>query len=193
MRASGYERDADDWYQEQPDADEALLRVEPLAGLRCWDPAAGGGNIPKVLGAHGIECRASDIVDRGWPRTVVSDFFFFLAKENECDAIVSNPPFREFIPWTRHALTMAPLVILLLPTAFLEGTRERKAFYDRTPPARVWTSRARISMPPGKLVGPDGLMEGKDGKRRKPAGGTRCFSWFVFVKGHTGFYQGGWC
>lgn len=68
MRASGYDRATGDWYVEPPWIVEALLDAEKLEGV-CWDPFCGAGNIPSILQEHGILCRASDLVDRGYGAT----------------------------------------------------------------------------------------------------------------------------
>ena len=65
MRASGYERAAADWYVEPAWIVHALLDVEDFPGLS-WDPACGGGNIPKILRQRGMLAEGTDMVDRGF-------------------------------------------------------------------------------------------------------------------------------
>jgi hypothetical protein len=172
---SGYNRVAKDWYIEPPEFVHDLLDVEDFPGVTL-DPCCGVGTIPKVFRARGLECRGSDIVDRGYG--TVADFF---SLTEPVDNIVSNPPFNllekgEFVD---HALSLARhKIVVVARLAFLEAERRRE-FFKRVPFARVWISIARVSMPPG-------------GTDIPAKGGKTCYGWFVFCHGHTGSWRGGW-
>jgi hypothetical protein len=175
MRASGYERAADDWYQEPAWIVDALLRVEVLSDGLVWDPACGGGNIPERLKAAGCHAFGSDLADRGYGE-VATDF---LCQTKPVRHIVSNPPYGIIEPFIRHALDLTTgKVCILARLAFLEGKR-REEFFKTTPLARVLVSRRRVSMPPG-------------GSGIKATGGTVAFAWFVFEHGHSGPATVGW-
>lgn len=177
MRASGYARVANDWYVESPESVLALLNKEPIGtASMCLDPCCGAGNIPRVLRAQGITCLGSDIVDRGYGS--VGDFF---EREPGCgvNVVISNPPYGVMERFIEHALRVADdRVIILGRLALLEG-QSRGALFDRTPLARVWVSRKRISMPPG-------------GGEVKAGGGSVAFAWFVWQHGWFGPPQLGW-
>ena len=85
MRASGYDRVTADWYVEPASCVDALLAAEPLTGTSL-DPSCGGGNIPKTLHRHGMDCLASDIIDRGYGE--VGNFF---DRTEMVDNIITNP------------------------------------------------------------------------------------------------------
>jgi hypothetical protein len=176
------ERAENDWYVDQPEAIEALLRVERFSGVS-WDPACGLGTIPKAMDEAGLDCFGSDLVDRGYE---FADILDFLADEPEGDGedvdnVVSNPPFNLARPFIDKALTIAShKVAMLLPLTFLEGQRKVE-WLGKTPLARVHVFTWRISMPPGEL-----LVSGKV----KPEGGKKCFAWFVWEHGHVGPWQG---
>lgn len=72
-RSSGYDRQADEWYQEPRRAVDALLKVEEFEGV-IYDPACGGGNIPEACRARRLPFVGSDIPNRGWPHTILGDF-----------------------------------------------------------------------------------------------------------------------
>ena len=172
------ERAANDFYVDAPEAIEALLRVERFSGAS-WDGACGTGTIPKAMRDAGLDCFASDIVDRGFPGVALLNF---LADEPDgsgehVDNIVSNPPFnlaREFID---KALTIAAhKVAMLLPLTFLEGQR-KAAWLQAKPLARVHVFTWRINMPPGELLAAGKVELG---------GGKKCFAWFVFEHGWRG-------
>lgn len=173
MRASGYERAANDWYCEPAWIVEALLDVETFDGMT-WDPACGGGTIPKTFAARGLESDGSDIVNRGYGR--VADFFETTGSPPN---IASNPPYGVIERFIDHALALTTgKVAILARLALLESVRRRE-FFARTPLARVWVSSRRVSMPPG-------------GSGVKAAGGTIAFAWFVWDHAHSGPPTLGW-
>lgn len=167
-------RAAHDWYQDQPEATEALLRVERFAGLS-WDPACGVGTIPKVLAGHDLVCKRSDIVDRGCGAMVAD----FLAERPAChvDNIISNPPYGVAQAFAERALSIARhKVAFLLPLTFLEGMK-RAQWLAASPLARVHVFSWRISMPPGELLAAGAV---------KAQGGKKAFAWFVWEQGWEG-------
>ena len=173
MRASGYDRVANDWYVEPRWAIDALLDAEPVSGLS-WDPSCGGGNIPEAMKARGLECVASDIAPRGY-----GDVFDFLTSGERADNIITNPPYGVIEQYAQHALAATThKVALLARLAFLEG-RKRQAFFRSTPLARVWVSSRRMSMPPG-------------GSGIEAKGGAIAYAWFVWEHGYTGKPVLGW-
>lgn len=174
MRASGYERVDNDWYTEPRWLVDALLDVEPLAGVS-WDPSCGGGNIPKAVRARDRACWGSDIADRGFGTTGL-DFF---EAQATADNIITNPPYRTIEPYIRRALDKTTgKVCVLARLAFLEGMKRREMFRT-TPLARVWVSSRRASMPPG-------------GSNVEAKGGAIAYGWFVFEHGHVGAPSVGW-
>lgn len=174
-------RAENDWYVDQPEASEALLRAERFSGVS-WDPACGLGTIPSTFGKVGMVCCASDLVDRGYKGTRDRPFAvenFLEVEESACeiDNIVSNPPFNLARPFVDKALAIAGhKVAMLLPLTFLEGQR-KGPWLKSTPLARVHVFTWRISMPPGEL-----LVSGAV----KPEGGKKCFAWFVWEHGWQG-------
>lgn len=174
------DRATNDFYIDQPEAIEALLRVERFSGLS-WDPACGTGTIPWGMHKAGLDVTASDIVDRGFGQRCgsffVADFLKTTSPAPRIDNVVSNPPFnlaREFI---ECALTMAShKVAMLLPLTFLEGQR-KAAWLQAQPLARVHVFTWRINMPPGELFLAGNVELG---------GGKKCFAWFVFEHGWRG-------
>lgn len=166
-------RAANDYYQDQPEATEALLRAERFSGMS-WDPACGVGTIPRVLHRAGLSVMGSDIVDRGYSGDVAD---FLKTPARLVDNIISNPPFKHAREFAECALVMAShKVAFLLPLTFLEGAA-RARWLETTPLARVHVFSWRISMPPGEL-----LQSGKV----KPEGGKKAFAWFVWERGWKG-------
>lgn len=176
-RGSGYDRAAADWYQEPKRAIDELLDVETFDGM-IWDPACGGGNIPKACAARGIHSVASDIADRGYGKPGV-DFLRggFLPGARH---IITNPPFNLGVQFTLHALSLVyGKVAILQRTAWLEGENRYHLLFAHGKLARVWQFRRRISMPPG-------------GRDIPAKNGSTSYAWFVFDPSHVGDPALGW-
>jgi hypothetical protein len=174
-RSSGYNRQAQDWYVEPALAVHELLDVETFDGL-VWDPACGGGNIPRVCRERGMGAVGSDIVQRG-PAHWVEDFL-----QSTCDAypsIVTNPPFGLAEEFAAHGMRLANKVAILQRLTWLEGEGRFQRLFSRNLLARVWQFRSRISMPPGD-------------SGAEPKGGSVAFAWFVFECAHSGAPALGW-
>lgn len=171
MRASGYERNADDWYVEPAWAVDSLIQAERKFVGTVLDPCCGGGNIVTRLEMAGIRAFGGDIKPR-WSRAVIHSFDGSL-EGYQPDSVVSNPPYnlaREFIDCALKHTT--DRVCVLLRLAFLEGMKRRE-WFGTVPLARVWVSSRRMSMPPG-------------GSDVPAKGGAVAYAWFVFEHGHRG-------
>ena len=159
---SGYERDADDWYVEPAHAVDWLLARERFVG-NVWDPACGGGNIPKRCLIAGHDVIATDLVDRGYG----DGGHDFLRTHQMVDNVICNPPYRLGQEFVRQALKCAVRkVAMLLPLSFLESQR-RKSLFETTPVNVVYVFSPRISMPPGNVS-------------TKATGGKKAYCWIVW-------------
>jgi len=163
-----------DCYETPPVAVEALLRVEKLPH-RLWEPAAGRGRIVDVLRAHDHEVVGSDLVDYGRP-----DFFsrrdFLLERKlpDGCEGIVTNPPFKLIEQFVRHALELAPqLVVMLARLAFLESQR-RCDILEGAGLARVHVFRKRLP------------MMHRDRWAGRKANSGMAFAWMVWDRNYIG-------
>jgi hypothetical protein len=104
--------------------------------------------------------------------------------------LISNPPFARieniilhFLPLVRQKL------ILLARLNILEG-QDRRRLFGASPPARVWVSSRRASMPPGNLAHPRdqfGAMV-----PLPASGGSTAYCWVVWDKAYTGPPILGW-
>lgn len=180
MRASGYDRVDNDWYVESPACVDAMLAAERVQGS-VWDPAAGGGNIPRRCEAAGLAARGSDIVQRA-PGILEHDFFQDAAQLPWFDhqvSVITNPPFKAAEEFVKRALYLVSgRVIVLQRLAWLES-RKRREFFRQTGLSHVWVHSSRISMPPG-------------GSDVPAKGGSIAFAWFVWRRQHVGPPTLGW-
>lgn len=173
-RSSGYERQAQDWYCEPPEAVRALLSVE-IFPPTVWDPACGKGTIPHVCQDLGIDAIGTDIVQRGGAKWTVD----FLESRDRAESVITNPPFNLAVEFTLKALTFAHKVAVLQRLTWLEGKTRHERLFSKGHLARVWQFSGRISMPPGDSESP-------------AKGGSVAFAWFVFDPKHVGTFRGGW-
>ena len=169
-RSSGYDRQAENWYQESAGCVDAVIAAEGFDGL-VYDPAAGEGNIPRRCAAAGINCIGSDVIDRGAGFPVL-DFLAMLdgaADGYSCEVshVLCNPPFDVSQQFVERALDLVPgKVVVLQRLAWLEG-QKRRLFFERTRLSHVWVHSSRISMPPG-------------GQGIVATGGAVAYAWYVW-------------
>jgi hypothetical protein len=194
-------RHPDDWYVEEPWVSRRLFEIMPLFGnsppgrkITVLDPACGFGRIVASANTAGYEAIGSDIVQRapGIPGFQVRDFLDQQQPVEPVDWIASNPPFKHCRmrfkkdpppPFVLRALEVAREgVALLLPLPWIAGDTRRK-WLETAGLYRVLVVTPRPSMPPGPVI-----EAGEE-----PGGGEEDFAWFIFRKGHTGPWLGGWC
>lgn len=138
---SGYERLAGDRYFTEPWLTNVLMRYL-LADLlemegKVWEPAAGRGDMARVLMDRGLEVFASDIdtseFDRGLCDAMQLDFLNddFDPALMGLSAIVTNPPYsRKAEKFLRRALAYKDIriVAMLMRTEFSSGSRRVDLF-----------------------------------------------------------------
>lgn len=111
MVASGFERNAAEFYPEPPWVIEALLKLWRPRGTVIWDPACGTGTIPRVFRAAGYRVVGSDLYPPDHPAghsERAPDAYsedFFLAPLR-APTIVCNPPYSIAPQFVRHAVEL---------------------------------------------------------------------------------------
>lgn len=135
--ASNYARAANDLYQTEPWATEALLRHFPVAGMDVWEPAAGNHLMADVLREAGADrVWTSDVATYDRPHDQTFDFLADPLGPHYFDAIITNPPYgkgnRDAVRFVEHALLRcypseenAPGLIALLLTAKFDFGKTR--------------------------------------------------------------------
>lgn len=164
----------DDLYETPEIAVEALLEVEELP-IGVWEPACGPGAIARVLRRRGHVVYATDLVDYQSPDQDQAGWDFLLEAQLPigCQAIVTNPPFKNADEFVRHGLDLCPKVVMLLRLAFLESLG-RSDLLDGGALARVYPFKKRLPMM---------HRAGWQGSR---ASSSMAFAWFVWDRGHRG-------
>lgn len=92
-----YERDPLDYDPTPEDATRPFIeaeyeRLKELGGVT-WENAVGGGHIARVLAEYGFPTICSDVVNRGYPGTVIKDFMEVRTLPRGVTKIITNPPY----------------------------------------------------------------------------------------------------
>ena len=122
-----------DFYPTPPEVTHALMRFlegETLGTI--WEPACGDGAMSDVLKQYCPDVRSSDIRETGYGEGGV-DFLDALWK---ADAIITNPPFNKSQAFIEHALTLAPIVAMLVKSQYWHA-KKRCGLFLKHPPAFV--------------------------------------------------------
>ena len=98
-----------DFYATNPLAVRKLLSKYKFNGNKMLEPCVGKGHIAKTIKEfyNPISIIALDIVDRGYPKTIVNDFITWNT-EDKFDFIITNPPYsmaKEFVEKGMSLLT----------------------------------------------------------------------------------------
>lgn len=166
-----------DYYATDPKAVEMLLNNYDFNASTILEPCVGGGHIAKVLRKEFPEASITclDLVDRGYPDTIVKDFLKWRT-DKRFDCIISNPPYslaQEFIEKSLKLLRNKGKIAMFLNIRFLESSK-RKDLFDAYPPKYIYVFRNRMATwNNGNPVNPD------TGKKWAT---TLCHAWFIWEK-----------
>jgi hypothetical protein len=159
------EDNPNDAFWTPPELAIALSRLERLPRAIA-DPACGSGSILDALKAKGFVVFGADIVDYGWPNTVIRDHLAQPVHMGEV-GIISNPPFKLAEQFVRKAISDGcKYHAWLLRTNFLESVG-RMPFWQDHPFSRMRVSSARFYMYPHGYTGPE-------------KSSNQSFSWFIW-------------
>ena len=168
-----------DYYATNPKAVEMLLTNYTFDAATILEPCVGGGHIANAINnffANQRVITGLDLVDRGYPNTIVQDFLTW-ETDRKFEGIITNPPFslaQEFIEKGMELLTNDGQMAMFLKIQFLEGAK-RKEFFEKYPPKYIYVFRNRMATwNNGNEVDPN------TGKRWAT---TMCHAWFIWEKG----------
>ena len=175
-----------DFYATNPKAVEMLLTNYTFDAGTILEPCVGAGHIANAINSfytNKREITALDIVDRGYPGTIIQDFLTW-ETDRKFEGIITNPPYslaQEFIEKGMSLLTdetedtVNGKMAMFLKVQFLEGAK-RKTLFEKYPPKYIYVFRNRMATwNNGSEVDPD------TGKRWAT---TMCHAWFIWEKGN---------
>ena len=172
------ERAENDYYATNPKAVEMLLKIHPLNIKTMLEPCVGEGHIAdaiKNIYKDSISVDGIDIVDRGYPNTIVADFLTYKT-DKKYDAIITNPPYSlatDFIEKGMSLLNESGNMAMFLKLHFLESSKRQKLF-KKFPPKYIYVFRNRMS------TWRYGKPKDDNGKNWVT---TICHAWFIWEKG----------
>ncbi|MFH8652303.1 hypothetical protein ACH37Y_06260 [Sphingomonas paucimobilis] len=182
VRATPYERAADDWYVEPQWCVEQLADAIAFEQRTIiWDPCCGRGTIPDAFRSKGYVAFGSDIVDRGGAHFLGAYDVLgpslpgALAGFADVSA-VTNPPFKIAEAIARHLLAKPLRRVAILQQLSFLASRGRQSLFTDYPPSDVLVLSQRPSMPPGHMIADMG--------DRAFRGGTTDFCWIVWTRPH---------
>ncbi len=157
-----------DFYPTPTWATHALMKRENFSGT-IWEPAAGRGDMSKVIETYNPQVRSSEL-ETGADVYGIQGVDF-LKTEDRVDHIITNPPFKHAKEFVEHAKTCANhKVAMFLKLVFLESAGRYEFFQDREfPLKKVWVFSKRVTLY-------------KDGEQNGRGTGTICFAWFIWDK-----------
>ncbi len=158
-----------DFYPTPPDVTHALMDFLEINPCAIWEPACGDGSMSKAIESYGHRVHSTDIRHTGYGTGGID----FLSTElNDIDAIITNPPFNISEEFIRHALSISPIVAMLLKSQYWHAAKRIKLF-RKHPPSYVLPLSWR----------PDFLFnERKIGEKASP---TMDVCWSVWIQGDT--------
>ena len=168
-----------DYYATNPKAVTMLLNEYDFHANTILEPCVGCGHIVNAVNDFFVNKRdiiCLDLVDRGYPNTIVQDFLTWKT-DKKFEGIITNPPFslaQEFIEKGMDLLTDNGQMAMFLKIQFLESAK-RKEFFEKYPPKYIYVFRDRMATwNNGNEVDPS------TGKKWAT---TFCHAWFIWEKG----------
>lgn len=179
------DRQKDDFYSTDPQAVEVLINKLIELGVdiprNIIETSVGMGHIANVFEKHNYNVIGYDIVDRGYPNTIIQDFL--TVDKIDCDRkmFVQNPPYKMALDFVKKSLDLCndgEYVCALLKIQFLESMKRYK-FFKEFPPKYVSVFSVRTQCL-------------KDGEKMENSS-AMCFAWFIWQKGYLDFPKITWC
>ena len=157
-----WERKPADLYPTPVNAVEAIIEMIKVLGVkRVWEPACGDGRIARVLEWHGIEVHGTDLREHTGYGQGGLDFLNDDPGEKwgwdvegmKFDAIITNPPFSLARPFIEKALSIAPVVIMLVKQNYY-NTDNRFDFFEGMRPSMFLPLTWRLAFLPERGKSP---------------------------------------
>lgn len=179
-KTENFERQKEDFYATPYTTTEGFLKEFNLGNINSvLEPSVGMGHMAKVIKEFypNIDITCCDIVDRGYPGTIITNFLEY-DFDKKFDVVITNPPFKLAKEFVEKGLDISnKYVIMTLKVQFLESI-SRKEFLKNSPLKYVYVHSERQScMRDGEEINPN------TGKKWSSA---LLLCWFVWEVGYEG-------
>lgn len=169
------ERQNEDYYATQSIAIDKLIKKFTLPKV-IYEPCCGEGHLSKRLEELGHIVYSSDLVDRGYGQGGI-DFLKINKMPENCNCILTNPPYKIALDIIKHSLEILPdkgLCIMFVKTTFIEGKKRYNELFSTCPPKYIFQFVERIT-----------CAKNGDFEYMKANGGSAVsFCFMVFEKGN---------
>lgn len=169
-----------DYYATNPKALYMLMNVYKFNQGSFLEPCVGAGHLAHVIKEQypNSQITTIDIVDRGYPNTIVTDFLTYKLN-TKFDNIITNPPYSladKFVEKGLQLLNPNGKMAMFLKIEFLASNKRYKLF-QQYPPKYIYVFVSRMATwSNGKPVDEKG----------KPWATTMCHAWFIWEEGFKG-------
>lgn len=172
---SAKDREEQDFYATDPTVLD-LLSAKYKIPCVVLEPACGTGCLSQWLIDKGHKVYSSDLIDRGYGE--VQNFFEMISLPEDCNCILTNPPYKYATEFVLHSLSLLPLggqLVMFLKTTFLETERRYNEIFKNTPPRYVYQFIHRAM-----------CAKNADFDEARKMGSAVSYAFFVWEKGYKG-------
>jgi hypothetical protein len=170
MKVGGFKREKNDFYSTPPVLTLPMLRLERFEGA-IWEPACGDGAMSRELAKVSDKVISTDLIYRNYGE---GDVDFLKQDRLRAPNIVTNPPFKLWLQFAKHAHRLGAQKIVLLNKLSILGNKTHSKIMFETGITRVLIARGRVDiLPPGAEDKGFGSRHGN-------------YAWFIWERGHTG-------
>jgi len=117
------------------------------------EPAAGRGDMVRVVRERGLRCTASDIISYGQPGFAVKDYCDLGVVFTPYDVLLTNPPFKFAEAFVTRGLREARVGVgVLCRSMWTESASRYRRVFEKTPPTRIALFSKRMPATHGKVI-----------------------------------------
>lgn len=171
------QRQTNDYYATEPVAIDGLAHIWDIPHM-VYECACGEGHLSKRLEELGHKVYSTDLINRGYGKGDV-DFLQVKSLPDECNCILTNPPYKIADKFVIHSLELLPeggYCVMFLKTTFLEGKKRYQTIFSQTPPKYMFQFVSRVLC--AKNADFETMIEG--------GGSAVSYAWFIWEKGYKG-------
>jgi len=130
--ASAIDRNSTDFYPTPENATIALANYLKVSGMKIWEPACGAGHMSEAL----IKCGANVIsTELNYQNYGIGDIDYLNTNCVDCDAIITNPPFKYAEDFIVQSINFKKPFAMLLKSQYWHSSKRQKLFNKHKPMA----------------------------------------------------------